>query len=164
MTVLSSTVIGASNFRISITHPVISRESLTVALSPLLGKPINADTLAEARRIVEAAMQPTITVEEIPAPASLLIELPLYQHISKPMQVRALKIAAVIQNPRGFELHFENTRYVPIQVSGRWYTDWEPDRGGYYAHGYYADAGNGEPLYLSALDFEPLYTLIEVGS
>lgn len=34
--------------------------------------------------------------------------------------IGALKIATVIPNPRGAELHFEDARYVPIQVDAGW--------------------------------------------
>lgn len=146
------------NMRVTIERPIVTRESLRDALNCLLGKPINADTLAEAQRIVATVMKPIITVEPITG-SSLLIHLPLYQHISAGRQVRALKIAAVIPNPRGIELHFENTRYTPIQVSNRWHIDWAPEAGGYYGQ-----AENGEPFYLEQSAFEHAYTMVEVGA
>lgn len=60
---------------------------------------------------------------------SLLIELPQYQRAQK---AGALRIAAIIPNPRGVELHFENTRYAPIQVSTGWVSQHMPDVGGYF--------------------------------
>jgi hypothetical protein len=90
---------------------------------------------------------------------SLLIHLPLYQHINARRQVRALKIAHVIPNPRGVELHSENTRFVPIQVPTEWAEEWAPEPGGYYGHNQ-----NGEPFYLEQSAFEHAYTMIEVGA
>lgn len=47
-------------------------------------------------------------------------------------QVGALKIRAIIQNPRGFELHFDDDRFVPIQVGADWCVLHNPDPGGYF--------------------------------
>jgi hypothetical protein len=60
---------------------------------------------------------------------SLLIELPQYQRAQK---VGALRIAHIIPNPRGVELHFDNTRYAPIQVSLQWVTIHIPEVGAYF--------------------------------
>lgn len=60
---------------------------------------------------------------------SLLIELPQYWRVQR---LGALRIAAVIPNPRGVELHFENTRYAPIQVSLQWVGIHIPEPGAYF--------------------------------
>lgn len=45
------------------------------------------------------------------------IMLPTYRPKSGgPGEICALKIAEVFQNPRGYELHFADRRYAPIQV------------------------------------------------
>lgn len=62
---MTRTVLGACNFRIIIEQPVIDRKSVRDALTPLLGKPINDDTLAEAKTIVAALLKPVITVKPI---------------------------------------------------------------------------------------------------
>ena len=90
---------------------------------------------------------------------SLLIELPQYQHISANVTVRALKIAAIIPNPRGIELHFENARFAPIQVSNQWDRFWAPEPGGFYGHD-----ETGEQVYLHAESIQDYYTMIEVGA
>lgn len=154
---MNRTVVGVDSFRICIEQPDISRESLLAALACLRGKPFSTETLNEAETIVSRLLQPVITV--MPMTTSLLIELPLYQHIRRNFQTRALKIAHVIPNPRGVELHFENQRYAPIQVSNGWAIEWGPQAGSYYLH-----AQNGEPMLLSGEYFESKYTLIEVGA
>lgn len=45
------------------------------------------------------------------------IPLPTYQCHKR---VQALRIMAVIETPRGLELHFEDERFVPMQVSKEW--------------------------------------------
>lgn len=60
---------------------------------------------------------------------SLLIELPQYQRAQK---VGALRIAHIIPNPRGVELHFDDQRYAPIQVSLSWIARHAPEVGGYF--------------------------------
>lgn len=60
---------------------------------------------------------------------SLLIELPQYWRMQ---HAGALRIAAIIPNPRGVELHFENTRYAPIQVSLQWVSIHVPEPGAYF--------------------------------
>lgn len=80
---------------------------------------------------------------------SLLIELPLYKH-RRPY--RGLKIAAIIPNPRGIELHFENQRYTPIQVPSEWVGHWAAEVGGYYCH-----TSTGEEVYFRAATFEANY-------
>lgn len=61
---------------------------------------------------------------------SLLIELPQYQRGQH--RLGALRIAAIIPNPRGIELHFENTRYAPIQVGQQWVAIHAPELGTYF--------------------------------
>lgn len=155
---MSIEVIETLNQRIIIEMPMLTREELTNALRPFVGHVVTDELKTKMRVLIATMLAPKITIE-CTAPSSLLIQLPLYQHISANRQVRALKIAAVIPNPRGIELHFENTRYTPIQVSNRWALDWAPE-----ATGYYGQAENGEPFYLEASAFEHAYTMIEVGA
>lgn len=84
---------------------------------------------------------------------SLTRELPRYQCHK---QVQALKIKHVIDNPRGFELHFEDERFAPIQVSGPWACKHAPEAGGYFV--VYPD---GYQSYSPGDAFEAGYTLIE---
>lgn len=84
---------------------------------------------------------------------SFMIELPRYQCHK---EVWALKIKHIIQNPRGFELHFENERYCPVEVSRDWLLKHEPDVGGYFV--VYED---GYRSYSPAAAFEAGYTLID---
>lgn len=54
-------------------------------------------------------------------------------------EVSALKVAAVIPNPRGAELHFSDRRYAPHQVPNAWCARHEPREGSYlviYDDGY----------------------------
>ena len=46
-------------------------------------------------------------------------------------QVQALKIKAVIPNPRGFELHFEDERFCPVEVMADWMMQILPSDKGY---------------------------------
>lgn len=153
---MSREVIDTLNMRVTIDLPTVTREQLRDALTCMLGRTVNDQTCREAETIVADLMRPVITVEPV---ASLLIHLPLYQHIAASRSVRALKIAHVIPNPRGVELHFENTRYAPIQVPNQWAIDWAPEATGYYGH-----AVNGEDFYLDGDAFERNYTMIEVGA
>lgn len=81
---------------------------------------------------------------------SLLIELPQYQRTQK---AGALRIAAIIPNPRGVELHFENTRYAPIQVGMNWVSLNMPEAGGYFV--VFEDGFDG---YRPAAQFDAEYT------
>lgn len=45
------------------------------------------------------------------------LPLPTYQCHKR---VQALCIKAVIENPRGYELHFEDERFAPMQVDAAW--------------------------------------------
>ena len=83
---------------------------------------------------------------------SVTAELPRYRCHK---DVWALKIKAVIPNPRGFELHFENERYVPHEVSSEWVVKHKPGSDGYFV--VYAD---GYQSYSPAKAFEEGYSLI----
>lgn len=86
---------------------------------------------------------------------SLLIELPQYQRAQK---LGALRIAAVIPNPRGVELHFDNTRYAPIQVSLQWVAIHIPEPGTYFVV-----MEDGRDGCMSADVFESECTAVEAG-
>lgn len=84
---------------------------------------------------------------------SNIIELPRYQCHK---QVWALKIKAIIPNPRGAELHFENDRYCPFEMPAEWVDKHQPQTGGYlvvYEGGYRS--------YSPAEAFESGYVLID---
>lgn len=93
--------------------------------------------------------------EDQPVPDSnpFLIALPRYRCHK---EVVALKIAHVHMNPRGFELHFEDARFVPMQVSVAYVKKHDPVPGGYWVH--YED---GYQSYSPAKAFEEGYTLVE---
>lgn len=55
---------------------------------------------------------------------SFLRQLPRYQCQK---QVSALKIRAVVPNPRGFELHFCDERFAPHEVRSSWVGKHSPD-------------------------------------
>ena len=83
---------------------------------------------------------------------SNIIELPRYRCHK---QVWALKIKAIIPNPRGAELHFENDRYCPFEMPAEWADKHQPQTGGYlvvYEGGYRS--------YSPAEAFESGYTLL----
>lgn len=64
---------------------------------------------------------------------SFLVALPRYRPISgEPGEIYALKVAQVIENPRGYELHFEDRRFVPLQVSTDWVGDATSAVGNYW--------------------------------
>lgn len=84
------------------------------------------------------------------------IPLPRYQCHK---QVSALKIKAVVPNPRGVELHFDDERFCPHQVELFWVTQHGAEAGGYFV--VYAD---GYTSYSPAAAFEAGYTLLEEGS
>ncbi len=79
-------------------------------------------------------------------------ELPLYQCHK---QVRALKIAHLVANPRGVELHFEDQRYAPMQFPAQWIDQHKVEAGGYFV--WYED---GYKSFSPAGAFEAGYTLI----
>lgn len=65
-----------------------------------------------------------------------LKNLPLYQSHKV---VGALQVSSVIPNPRGVELHFYDTSFVPVQMPTEWDEKHSPFAGGYlvsYADGY----------------------------
>lgn len=84
---------------------------------------------------------------------SLTRELPRYQ-CNKTVQ--ALKIAHVLANPRGVELHFEDQRFVPLQVDAAWFDQHKVEAGGYLTISNVVIMG-----YLPGPIFENDYTLIE---
>lgn len=93
---------------------------------------------------------------------SNVIEIPRYQCHK---QVQALKIKLVIENPRGFELHFEDERYCPIQMSAAWAslhvgTGKDPSS---LAGGYVVWYEDGYTSWSPAEAFEQGYSLIEAG-
>lgn len=70
-------------------------------------------------------------------------------------QVSALRIKLVIPSPRGYELHFEDERFCPHEVSAEWFAKHYPMAGGYfvvYDDGYFS--------YSPAEAFEAGYTLL----
>lgn len=76
-------------------------------------------------------------------------------------QVQALKIKAIIPNPRGVELHFEDERFCPIQFDEEWVNRHFPYPGGYvvwYGSDNYA---NNYVSFSPALAFEAGYTLVD---
>lgn len=81
---------------------------------------------------------------------SFTIPLPTYERRE---QVQALKIAAVVPNPRGYELHFEDQRFCPIQVSSS--PGWSPP-----SVGTYFVIDGDETSIMSAAAFEAGYTLV----
>lgn len=81
------------------------------------------------------------------------MEMPKYQCHK---QVWALKIAAVIENPRGYELHFEDKRYAPIEVGLEWYAKHQP----YKSPGYLVVYEDGYQSFSPAAAFEAGYTAL----
>ena len=71
-------------------------------------------------------------------------------------EVSALKIADIVPNPRGYELHFEDQRFAPHQVSEEWVGRHLPSPGGYFV--VYED---GYQSWSPAQAFESGYHLIE---
>ena len=70
-------------------------------------------------------------------------------------QVSALKIRAVLRNPRGYELHFEDDRFCPTEVPIDWFAKHYPMAGGYFV--VYDD---GYCSYSPSAAFEAGYTLL----
>ena len=70
-------------------------------------------------------------------------------------QVKTLKIRTIILNPRSYELHFEDERFVPIVFSAHWVSRLHPEAGGYVV---WHDSHIG---YSPAAAFEAGYTLME---
>lgn len=86
---------------------------------------------------------------------SNVIEIPRYQCHK---QVQALKIKLVIENPRGFELHFENERFVPIQMPADWAALPQLLVGGYVIWD-----EQGQATWCPGAVFEQGYSLIQAG-
>ena len=82
-------------------------------------------------------------------------EIPTYQCHK---QVQALKIAHLLANPRGIELHFEDERFAPIEVTARWVDLHKPEAGGYFVI-----YENGVRSHSQADAFDASYTLISGG-
>ena len=82
-------------------------------------------------------------------------EIPTYQCHK---QVQALKIAHLLANPRGIELHFEDERFGPAEMSAAWIDKHKVMAGGYLViyDGGYASFSPAEP-------FEAGYTLVGGG-
>lgn len=97
--------------------------------------------------------------------SQFLRPLPRYQSHK---QVSALKIKAVIPNPRGFELHFEDARYSPHEVQSFWVGKHSPDICGLpqaLVGGYLVVYDDGYQSWSPAGSFEAGYTLLpESGS
>lgn len=72
-------------------------------------------------------------------------------------QVQALKIKAIIPNPRGVELHFEDERFCPIEFGDEWVNRHEPQLGGYVV--WYP--GDNYVSFSPAEAFEAGYTLVD---
>lgn len=87
---------------------------------------------------------------------SLTRKLPRYQCHKR---VSALVIRAIIENPRGYELHFEDERFAPHQVSREWCGKHGPRAGGYFV--VYDD---GYQSFSPADAFEAGYSLIDGGA
>ena len=86
---------------------------------------------------------------------SFTIPIPTYQCHKR---VQALRIKAVVPNPRGYELHFEDGRFCPIEVCSAWVEHKGAGVVGGYAVWY------GDDGYLSwspAAAFEAGYTLVD---
>lgn len=68
--------------------------------------------------------------------SQFLKPLPMYRCHK---EVAALKIAHVVPNPRGFELHFTDESYAPVEMSEGWMSRHRAQAGGYlvvYEDGY----------------------------
>ena len=79
-------------------------------------------------------------------------------------QVGALQIKAVIPNPRGFEFHFTDETFVPIQVSSEWLMKHLPREVLNYEHfvgGYAVWYDDGHMSFSPAKAFEEGYIRIE---
>lgn len=86
--------------------------------------------------------------------SAFTIPIPTYQCHKR---VQALKIKHVIASPRGYELHFENESFVPMQVSMEWVNKHTPHTGGYIV--WYEN--DGYVSFSPASAFEAGYTLVE---
>lgn len=80
------------------------------------------------------------------------LSIPTYQCHKR---VQALRIKAVVPNPRGYELHFEDDRFCPIEVSVKGVESY-PEPGSYMV------LKEGRmPTYVDAAAFEAGYTLVD---
>lgn len=87
--------------------------------------------------------------------APFTIPIPTYQCHKR---VQALRIKAVILNPRGYELHFEDERFCPIEVSEEFRFSTGAEAGCYFV--VYEDGFRG---CIPAATFEAGYTLVETA-
>lgn len=63
---------------------------------------------------------------------SLTRELPRYERRQPSEIIQALKIAHLLANPRGMELHFDDRRFMPVQVDATWFDRNKVEAGGYF--------------------------------
>ncbi len=86
------------------------------------------------------------------------IQIPTYQCHKR---VQALRIKAVFPNPRGWELHFEDERFCPIEVQRGWIVKHLTDDNGTLIGGYAVWYEDGYMSWSPAAAFEAGYTLVE---
>lgn len=95
---------------------------------------------------------------------AFLRQLPRYQCHK---QVSALKIKAVIPNPRGFELHFEDERFAPHEVPASWVAKHRAncpiDSFELLAGGYLVAYDDVYRSWSPAVAFESVYTPVETA-
>ena len=91
--------------------------------------------------------------------SSYTIPIPTYQCHKR---VQALKIKAVLKNPRGYELHYEDERFVPREVSESWVVKCLPGDKGYdhLIGGYVVWYEDGYVSWSPAAAFEAGYTAV----
>jgi len=82
---------------------------------------------------------------------SVTIDIPVYQSRAC---VAALQIKTLLPSPRGYEVHFYDKRFVPIQVSADWVSEYFPMPGGYMI---FSNRG-GSPTFMHQEIFEVLYS------
>lgn len=87
--------------------------------------------------------------------APFTLPIPTYQCHKR---VQALRIKAMVPNPRGYELHFEDERFVPVQVREGWVINNAAASGDYAIWD-----GDGVFYCLPAAAFEAGYTLVETA-
>lgn len=97
----------------------------------------------------------------------MLRDLPRYQCIKT---VSALRIKAVIPNPRGYELHFEDERYAPHEVASWWVARQTisgvrelPEESQRLIGGYLVVYEDGDQSWSPAAAFEAGYVLQSTG-
>lgn len=87
------------------------------------------------------------------------LPIPIY-HCYK--RVQALKIKAVVPNPRGWELHFDDGRFFPVEVPHGWMAKHLTGDNGtsQLVGGYAVWNEDGYMSWLPAADFEAGYSLV----